>query len=91
MNLLNSTQLCQLLLSLIIAYTVHECGHYFFARLFGVFVQRFVVFLDVGLAGYRLEDTSNWMASMTKPFYFIKNPGRDCLGNSVQNLPGNDY
>jgi regulator of sigma E protease len=59
MNLLNSTQLCQLLLSLIIAYTVHECGHYFFARLFGVFVQRFVVFLDVGrsLCQFKIKGT----------------------------------
>ena len=35
----------QLILALVILVTVHEFGHYIFARIFGVKVNRFYLFL----------------------------------------------
>ena len=36
----------QLVLALVILVTIHEFGHYFFARLFGVKVNRFYLFFN---------------------------------------------
>ncbi|MDE6041111.1 MAG: site-2 protease family protein, partial [Muribaculaceae bacterium] len=36
----------QLVLALVILVTIHEFGHYFFARLFGVKVEKFYLFFN---------------------------------------------
>ncbi len=41
-------KVCQLILSLSILVFVHELGHYLFARLFGIRVDKFYLFFDAG-------------------------------------------
>ena len=40
----------QLVVALVILVTVHEFGHYFFARLFGIKVNRFYLFFNPGFS-----------------------------------------
>ena len=54
----------QVILALSILIIVHEFGHFFFARLFGVRVDKFYLFFDVG--GKALFST--------KKYYFGNHP-----------------
>lgn len=38
----------QLIVALLILVTIHEFGHYFFARVFGIKVNRFYLFFNPG-------------------------------------------
>jgi len=45
-------RLLQFILAISLLVLLHEGGHMFFAKLFGVRVEKFFVFFDVGI-GYR--------------------------------------
>ena len=49
------TQASQLLLSLSILVLIHELGHFFFARIFKVKVDKFYLFFDAGFALFRFK------------------------------------
>lgn len=50
-------QFLQLLLALSLIILIHEFGHFFFAKIFGIRVDKFYLFFDAG--GFRLFSTKN--------------------------------
>ena len=45
----------QLMLALAILVTIHEFGHYIFARIFGVKVEKFYLFFDTWFSLYKYK------------------------------------
>ena len=50
-------QFLQLLVALCVLILVHECGHFIFAKIFGIRVEKFYLFFDIG--GRRLFSTKH--------------------------------
>lgn len=65
----------QLILALVILVTVHEFGHYIFARIFGVKVNRFYLFFNPYFSIVRYDPRANTLS------FFVRNgePGKHIL------------
>lgn len=54
----------QVILALSILITIHEFGHFFFARIFGIKVDKFFLFFDAGDVKLFSTKTSRWFTKL---------------------------
>ena len=55
----------QVVLALSLLILIHELGHFLFARLFGIRVDKFFLFFDAGNPGFKLLSTKEgWFARL---------------------------
>lgn len=58
-------KILQVILALAILILVHEAGHFMFAKLFGIRVDKFFLFFDVGNPGFKLLSTkTGWFSRL---------------------------
>ena len=56
-------KILQVILALSVLIAIHEAGHFAFARMFGIRVEKFFLFFDIG--GFKLLSTkSGWFSKL---------------------------
>ena len=71
-------KILQVILALSVLIVIHEFGHFSFAKLFGIRVEKFFLFFDIGSS-----KTRAWTRRLSRR---IRNHG-----NSVPNRPGRGF